>query len=84
MMEELQRKLTSRKLWVALAGVFTGVALAFGVESNEISTIAGAVTALLSAAAYIVTEGAVDIRSLQTLAEAAAEENDHGDGRTAA
>ena len=55
MMEELHRKLASRKLWLALVGVFTGVALAFGVESSEINTVTGAVTALLSAAAYIMT-----------------------------
>ena len=51
MMKELQRKLGSRKLWLALAGVFTGVALAFGVESSEINTVTGAVTAVLSVAA---------------------------------
>lgn len=83
MMEELHRKLASRKLWLALVGVFTGVALAFGVESSEINTVTGAVTALLSAAAYIMTEGAVDVQRLQALTEAVAEAKD-GNGGTAA
>ena len=82
MMKELQRKLGSRKLWLALAGVFTGVALAFGVESSEINTVTGAVTAVLSVAAYIMTEGAVDIRRLQALTEAVGEIGDGNGGTT--
>ena len=82
MMEELQRKFTSRKLWLALAGVFTGVALAFGVETSEINTVAGAVTALFSVAAYVMTEGAVDIRRLEALMESDGE-IENGSGGTA-
>lgn len=82
MMKELQRKLGSRKLWLALAGVFTGVALAFGVESSEINTVTGAVTAVLSVAAYIMTEGAVDIQRLRALTEAVGEIGDGNGGTT--
>ena len=60
-MKDLMRKLTSRKLWLALAGIFTGVALAFGVDGSEVSTVAGAVTALVSVVTYVMTEGAVDM-----------------------
>lgn len=56
-MSTFWRKLTSRKLWMANAGVATGIALALGADSSEIQTITGAVTALVSAVAYIVTEG---------------------------
>ncbi len=64
-MEELVRKLTSRKLWLALAGIFTGIALTFGVDGSEVTTVAGAVTALASVVTYILTEGAVDMRSIE-------------------
>lgn len=83
-MEELLRKLTSRKFWLALAGVATGIALAFGVDSSEIGAVAGAVTALISVATYVMTEGAVDIRSLQTVTEIVGEDVDDGNGGTAA
>ena len=84
MKEEFLKKLTSRKLWLALAGVATGVALAFGVDSTEIGTVAGAVTALFSVATYVVTEGTVDIRRLQSIGDLFEEDSNHGDGETAA
>ena len=64
-MNEILRKLTSRKLWMALAGIATGVAMALGAETNEISTVAGAVTAIVSVVTYIVTEGKVDAESVK-------------------
>ena len=64
-MKEILRKLTSRKLWMALAGIATGVAMALGAETNEISTVAGAVTAIVSVVTYIVTEGKVDAESVK-------------------
>lgn len=54
------RKFASRKLWMAIAGVATGVAMALGVETSDVSTVAGAVTAIVSVVTYIVTEGKVD------------------------
>lgn len=64
-MKEILRKLSSRKLWLAIAGVVTGIAMALGVDSTEITTIAGAVTALVSAVTYIVVEGKVDAESVK-------------------
>lgn len=54
------RKLTSRKFWLALAGVATGVAVVLGGDTAQIETLAGAIAATVSATAYIVTEGKVD------------------------
>jgi len=59
-MNDIVRKLTSRKLWVAVAGVATGIALAFGADAGEITKITGSITALISAITYIITEGRVD------------------------
>lgn len=59
-MSNIVRKLTSRKLWLAIAGVATGICMALGGDPTEMQTIAGAVTALVSAVTYIVVEGKVD------------------------
>ena len=57
---DIARKLTSRRLWVAVAGIVTGVALALGGSESEIQSLAGAITALLSALGYMATEASVD------------------------
>ena len=57
------RKLGSRKLWLAIAGVASGTAMSFGVEGSEISMVAGAVTTLVSVVSYIVMEGKIDLGS---------------------
>ena len=63
-MNDIIRKLTSRKFLLALVGVVSGLALAFGVEGSEITqvvtTIGGIITALGSAVAYIGAEAKVD------------------------
>lgn len=53
-----KRKLTSRKLWMALAGFITGVVLLFNAPTSE--NITGCVMALGSVVAYIVGEGLTD------------------------
>ena len=65
-MVEIIRKLSSRKLWMAIAGIATGVAMAFGADATEIGTVAGAVTALISAVTYIIVEGKVDAEGVKT------------------
>lgn len=65
MMSKFIQKLTSRKLWMAIAGVATGIAMAFGVESTDVGTVAGAVTALVSVVTYIIAEGKVDAESVK-------------------
>ena len=59
-MNEIIRKLTSRKLWLAASGVAAGVYMALGGDASDIQTVAGAVTTLASAVTYIITEGKVD------------------------
>lgn len=64
-MKKLIQKLSSRKLWMALAGVVTGVAMAFGTDSTDVEAVAGAVTTLISLMTYIITEGKVDAESVK-------------------
>lgn len=68
-MKSFIRKLSSRKLWMAIAGVATGIALALGANTSDIQTITGAVTALASVVAYIVAEGKVDAESVKIAIE---------------
>ena len=58
-------KLTSRKLWMAIAGVATGISMALGVDGSEITSVAGAVTALISVVTYIVVEGKIDAEGVK-------------------
>lgn len=70
-MEAILKKLTSRKLWAAVAGIVTGLAMAFGLDENIITTVAGAVVSLASVVTYIVTEGKVDAAAVKETVEAA-------------
>ena len=63
------RKLFSRKFLLAVAGISTGIAMALGVEATDVSTVAGAITALVSVVTYIVTEGKVDAESVKNTIE---------------
>ena len=58
-------KFASRKLWIAIAGVATGIAIALGADASDIQTVAGAVTAVMSAVTYIVTEGKIDAEAVK-------------------
>lgn len=68
-METLKRKLSSRKLWAAVAGVITGLAMVFGLDEGVITSVSGAVVSVASVVAYIITEGRVDAAAVKTAAE---------------
>lgn len=60
-----KRKLSSRKLWAAAAGIAVGMAMVFGLDESVISNVAGAVVSVASVVAYIITEGKVDAESIK-------------------
>ena len=66
---DILRKFTSRKLWLAIAGVATGIAMMLGVQGSEITDIAGGVLSVLSAFTYIVVEGKVDAERVKSTTE---------------
>ena len=68
-METLKRKLSSRKLWAAVAGVVTGLAMVFGLDENVITSVAGAVVSVASVITYIITEGRVDAAAVKNAVE---------------
>ena len=63
-----KRKLSSRKLWAAAAGVVTGLAMVFRLDESTINSVAGAVVSVASVVAYIITEGKVDAESARQAA----------------
>lgn len=64
-----KRKLSSRKLWAAAAGIVVGLAMVFGLDEGVISNVAGAVVSVASVAVYIITEGKVDAESVKKAVE---------------
>ena len=64
-----KRKLSSRKLWAAAAGVVAGLAMVFGLDEGTISTVAGAVVSVASVVTYIMAEGKVDAESVKNAVE---------------
>ena len=64
-----KRKLSSRKLWAAVAGIVTGLAMVFGLDENTITTVAGAVVSAASVVAYVLAEGKVDAESVKNTTE---------------
>lgn len=59
-MDKFIKKIGSRKLWVALAGFATGIAIMLGADGQMIADIAGGVLAVLSCINYVRVEGKVD------------------------
>ena len=55
-----KRKLTSRKLWMAIAGFVTGLIVAFGGSENTANTVSGCIMSGAAVVAYIVGEGLAD------------------------
>ena len=55
----LKSKLTSRKLWAAIAGVIVGLVVAFGGDGETVETVAGSVMSVVSAIVYILAEAGV-------------------------
>lgn len=53
-------KLTSRKFWIAVCGLVSGLLLAFRVDQTEVDQITGCIMAAASVVAYIIGEGLAD------------------------
>ena len=59
-MKEFLNKLKSRKFLTCVAGVVMGLCMVFGLDESAVNTVAGAVTAVVSIAIYIYSEGKID------------------------
>ena len=59
-LEGNKRKLTSRKLWVALAGFIAGLIVAFGGSSETAETVSGCILSGAAVVGYVIGEGLAD------------------------
>lgn len=55
-----KRKLTSRKLWIAIAGFVSGLILAFGGSEAVAETVSGCILSGASVIGYLLAEGLAD------------------------
>lgn len=62
-MIDWKRKLTSRKLWMAIVAFVTPLLLAFGMTENDVTQIAAIIMAGADVLAYILAEGLVDAKT---------------------
>lgn len=58
--EDLIRKLTSRKFWVALVAFITALLVAFNVDAGSVEQVTAIVMSFGSLIAYIFAEGWAD------------------------
>jgi hypothetical protein len=66
MKENIIRKLTSRKLWAAVAAFVAALIVAFGGDAETAETVTGLIMAGATAVAYIVAEGLIDAESVKS------------------
>ena len=60
-----QRKLTSRKLWIAVAGFVAGIVVMLGGSDETASMISGAILSGAAVVGYIFGEGLTDMVNSQ-------------------
>lgn len=59
-----KRKLTSRKLWIAVAGFVAGMVIIFGGSDETAETISGAILSGAAVVGYIFGEGLTDAANI--------------------
>lgn len=62
-----KRKLTSRKFWLAVVGLVTGLLVAFKVDAETVETISGVIMSAASVVAYIIGEGLADAANAEQI-----------------
>ena len=60
-----KRKLTSRKLWLAVAGFVSGLILAFGGSESTAATVSGVILQGAAVLGYLLAEGLTDAAAVQ-------------------
>ncbi len=58
--KDIVRKLTSRKLWMAIAGFVAGLIVAFGKSQATAETVSGLIMSGASVIGYLLAEGLAD------------------------
>lgn len=60
-----KRKLSSRKLWLAVAGFVSGLILAFGGAESTAATVSGCILQGASVIGYLLAEGLTDAEGVK-------------------
>lgn len=68
-MIDWKRKLTSRKFWLAVAGLISGIVIACKGSAETAETISGIIMAAASVVGYLFAEGLTDAQGYQTSAQ---------------
>ena len=63
----IKEKLTSRKFWVTLVSILTGVAQLLGADGELAEILGGVALALIPSVIYVITEGKIDAESAKSL-----------------
>ncbi len=64
-----KRKLTSRKFWVAVAGLVSGIILAAGGTESQAATVSGVILQVAAVLGYLLAEGLTDAAGAAAAAE---------------
>jgi len=64
-MIDWKRKLTSRKFWMAIVGLVTGILAAFRLDEQTITQVSGIILAAASVVSYIIGEGMADAAGVE-------------------
>lgn len=65
-----KQKLTSRKLWMAVAAFVSGLILAFGGDESTAQTVSGCILQGAAVLGYLLAEGLVDAARVEGEADA--------------
>lgn len=63
--QDLIRKLTSRKFWMAVVAFITPLLLAFGVAEAEVTQVTAIIMAGADVIAYLIAEGMADAKNVE-------------------
>lgn len=66
-MQIFLKKLSSRKFLTCVAGVIMGICMAFGLDEQALTSVSGAVVAVVSIVTYIYTEGKIDAAAVDKI-----------------
>ena len=62
---DLKKKLSSRKFWVALSALACAICVMFGVDEMTVEKLAATISALGVLVTYILTEGYIDSKRIE-------------------
>ena len=71
-----KRKLSSRKFWIAVVGLVSGIMIALGHTEQEAQQIGGIIMSAASVISYILAEGMIDAANAGYVYDPDPEEDD--------